>query len=234
MRTGTDGVLTLDAVHVEPVEHVHEPVIIIRMRSSGKHPEQVNSPDEELRDPHSLQEIGRALHLGHEVGEDISSAIRENCVHDTIERSNEAASWRDIGVMLDRRPRFIRQLIDTPVLQRCSSTENPCSVVVGVTMRGNNHGEDHDEDVHEDCYVGQPSEFLQCSDLAEKHAGHYEDDDADDVAELEFGDDGQSQAVRDCDQGNGQDQLDRLQDVDWDTSSLAVAGRITLAGVLDP
>jgi hypothetical protein len=150
-----------------------------------------NLPDEELRDPHSLQEICWAPHLGHEVGEDIGSAVSENCVHDTVECSNEAPSGRNVGVMLDRRELPLHWIY-TPIHQGRSSTENSCSVVVGVAVRGHNHCEDHDEDVHEYSDIGQPSEFLQCSDLAEEHAGDHEDDDANDVAELEFGDDGES------------------------------------------
>lgn len=89
-------------------------------------------------------------------------------------------------------------------------------------MRSNNHGKNHDENVHEDRDISEPSKFLQCSDLTKKHACDDKDDNTDDVTELELGNDRKSQSVRDRDQGNGQNQLDRLEDVDWNASGLAV------------
>lgn len=69
-------------------------------------------------------------------------------------------------------------------------------------MGSNGHGQDHDENIHEDSHVSQPTELLQCSNLTEDHTNNDQDDDADNVAELELSHDGQSETVRNGDQSN--------------------------------
>lgn len=74
-------------------------------------------------------------------------------------------------------------------------------------MSSDNHSEDHDENVDEDSQVGQPTKLLQCSNLAKDHTNNDQDDDADNVAELELGRDGQRETVGNGDQGDRQDEL---------------------------
>ena len=179
-------------------------------------------PDKCLRDPHCLQEILWTLHFSHEVGENVCSTIGENSVHDTVERSDEAACVWNIVVVLDWRILSVLQLVNTAILERRASTENSGSCVIWRTMGSHNHSQDHNEHVEENGHVSEPSKLLQRSDLAENHADDYEDDDANDVTKVELRYNRKSQSVRDRDQGDGQDELYGLQNIDRDTRSLAV------------
>lgn len=69
------------------------------------------------------------------------------------------------------------------------------------------HGADDDEYVHPDGCVGEPSVFLQCPDLAEEEPCQSEDETADCVAELEFGDLRERLAVADDDGANIAEEL---------------------------
>lgn len=66
-------------------------------------------------------------------------------------------------------------------------------------MCGDTHGDEHDQEIDPHREVGQPSEFLQRSDLAEKETGQGPDETTDGVAQLELRGFRESFSVRDDD-----------------------------------
>lgn len=69
------NILSLVAVHEQPVNHV-------------------TNVNEELRSPHSLEEVTRSFHLGHKFDEDHGTAICVDCLHESVDSSPKVASVR--------------------------------------------------------------------------------------------------------------------------------------------
>ena len=66
------------------------------------------------------------------------------------------------------------------------TSRRPSGRVQRRRVRGDTHGDKHDQEIDPDGEIGEPSEFLQRSDLAQKEAGEGPDETADRVAQLEF------------------------------------------------
>ena len=101
--------------------------------------------------------------------------------------------------MLDWRIHSIFQLFDAAIHQGRAGTEDTSCSEIRLGVCGYRHGDDHDENVHEDSGIGKPAKLLQCSDLAKHHTNDDENDYTNDVAEFEFGYDRKSQSIRDGD-----------------------------------
>jgi hypothetical protein len=73
------------------------------------------------------------------------------------------------------------------------------------------HGDEHDEQVDPDGEVCEETKLLESPDLAKEKSGNGPYDDTDRVAEFEFADLGESFSITDKDDGNVQEQLERLE-----------------------
>lgn len=190
---GVDGVLALVTVDEETVEHVAD-------------------VDESLGSPHGSQEVLGTLHLGHELGEDHGATVGKHSLHSTADSAGEGSSAGQTTRSHHRRKDAVdgddrRAITDggTGGLRRTG--------IIGGRVSGAAHGDEHASQVEPHCDVGQPTEFLQSTDLAEDEASQGPDQAADDVAELELGGLRQSLAVGDNDQTDIQEQLNALQNV---------------------
>lgn len=73
------------------------------------------------------------------------------------------------------------------------------------------HRDEHDEQVDPDGKVCEETKLLESPDLAKQKSGNSPHDDTDRIAEFEFTDLGEGFAVTDKDDGNVQEQLQRLE-----------------------
>ena len=73
------------------------------------------------------------------------------------------------------------------------------------------HCDEHDKQIDPDGEVCEETKLLESPDLAKQKSGNSPHDDTDRVAEFEFADLGEGFAVTDKDDGNVQEQLERLE-----------------------
>jgi hypothetical protein len=77
------GILALEIIYVASINHVA-------------------GVDKELSSPHSLEEIPRSLHLCHEFDEELSTSIRIDTLHQTVDSTYDAAGVWESTVVYDR------------------------------------------------------------------------------------------------------------------------------------
>lgn len=73
--THTVGILALEVINIRTVDHIH-------------------GIDEELRSPHDLEEVPRALQFSHELDKQLRTSVRVYTLHETDQPSNESIAGR--------------------------------------------------------------------------------------------------------------------------------------------
>jgi len=170
--------------------------------------------DEELGSPHGLEEITWSLHLPHELYEKLSTGICVNALHETVNTTNDTTGIRKSVVVDDGRIIAIGIWCDGYWINGRSCRSEDGYREVGRAVRHHAHGDEHDEEIEENGKVGQDSEFLECSHLADGKASDSPDETADGIAESELRDLRNGLAVTDDDVSNAEEQLKTLQEVD--------------------
>ena len=177
---------------------------------------QVEEEDEGLGAYHALPEIPRTLHFGHELAEEHRTTVGIHRLHQSYHLTFECHSRGRTSGSNDRA---------SLNLVACF-----CRLPVRVTVGNNTHRYEYNEQVHPDRKIGNPAEFLECTDLSKQSASDGEDDATDHEAEAARGDLRQTLCVLYDNDTDIAEQLDRLEEIDNDAgpSAINTKGNVTV------
>lgn len=175
---------------------------------------QIHRGQECLRADHPLPEVHRVAHLRHEGREEHGTTIGKHGLHGPVDRGDEPGAAGG-----EARGRRAGERADRTRDAKVRAERGGQGGEVGRVVRDQAHDDEHAQQVYPDGEVGQPREPLHGADLADDHAREGKDEHAHDEAEPRAGavdlrDLGDGLAVEEDEEGDDDEELDRLGDVD--------------------